>query len=106
LWTLKTIKKVEFVALPYHNQIPTMGEWSWIVALNNEYISNKNLKISINDFQFSNFITKFINKDAMISMTHFRKGVIGSNILDIIKYNTELNPVLYGYFLKGSWGIY
>ena len=39
-------------------------------------------------------------------MTHFGKGVLDDDILNGINYNTELNPVLYGYYLKGSWGIY
>ncbi len=106
LCILKTVKKAGFTTLPYHNQIPTMGEWGWVIGVNNIKLQEKDLKTIVNNFEFSHVETKFINKNAMISMTHFGKGVVEDDGLNQIKYNTELNPVLYGYYLKGSWGIY
>ena len=42
----------------------------------------------------------------MISMIHFGKGVLDQNDYKAIKVNTRINPVLYHYYLSGSWGMY
>ena len=33
LCILKTVRAAGFSAMPYHNQIPTMGEWGWVLAM-------------------------------------------------------------------------
>ena len=55
---------------------------------------------------FTHIPTRFLNRDAMISMVHFGKGVLDSESLEKIKVNTESNPILYRYYLAGSWGMY
>ncbi len=48
--------------------------------------------------------TKFLNKDAIISMVHFGKGVLDKK--DKIEINSVLNPVLVKYYKKGAWDVY
>ena len=55
---------------------------------------------------FTDIKTRYINKDAMISMAYFGKGVIDKEAMEKIEVNTELNPVLHRYYLAGSWGMY
>jgi len=55
---------------------------------------------------FEDVPTRFLNRDAVISMVHFGKSVLDNGSLEKIKVNTESNPVLYRYYQAGSWGMY
>jgi spermidine synthase len=103
---MKTIRKAGYSILPYHNQIPTMGEWGWVIGIRETDIKEIQLKSIIMKKDFTNIKTRYINKDAMISMVHFGKGVIDKEAMEKIEANTELNSVLYRYYLSGSWGMY
>lgn len=102
----KTIRAAGFSVLPYHNQIPTMGEWGWIMGVRPEFMSEEQLKNQVLELDFSDIDTVFINQNAMISMAHFGKGIFEPDSLQTIKINSEMNPVLDRYYQKGSWGVY
>ncbi len=89
--------------LPYHNQIPTLGEWGWCMGMRNGVITNERLKKEIMSIDLT-IPTKFLNKDAIISMVHFGKGVLDNK--DKIEINSILNPVLVKYYKKGAWDVY
>jgi hypothetical protein len=57
------------------NQIPTLSEWGWCMGMKNEVITNEILKKEIMNIDLT-ILTKFLNKDARISMVHFGKGVL------------------------------
>ena len=106
LCIIKTIRKAGFSVLPYHNQIPTMGEWGWVLAVRSSGMTEPLLKKQMLDKDFADIPSRFLNKDAMISMVHFGKGVLDNHAFEDIQVNTESNPVLYRYYLAGSWGMY
>ena len=108
LCILKTVKKAGFSVLPYHNQIPTMGEWGWVLGVKSEDMNEQKLKTIACRISFEDINTTFINNDAMISMVHFGKGVLDNidNINDQITVNLQIDPVLYRYYHSGSWGMY
>lgn len=103
---IKTIESARFAAVPYHNQIPTMGEWGWVLAVPTPGGTPARLKQHLEKLDFSDTPTRFINQDALISMLHFGKGILDSEKMAGIKVNTELNPVLYQYYQKGTWAMY
>ncbi len=104
LCVVKTMRAAGFSVLPYHNSIPTMGEWGW--SLGAVGISEETLQQRVQAADFSGVETKFIDRDAMISMTHFGKGVLEPELLEAITINTEMSPTLFTYYLKGNWGAY
>ena len=106
LCILKTVQSAGFSVLPYHNHIPTMGEWGWVMGVKSEDMDERRLKTIVQKLQFSDINTLFINQEAMIFMSHFGKGVLENAYLKTININTEENPVLFEYYLKGSWGVY
>ncbi len=106
LCIMKTIRKARYSVLPYHNQIPTLGEWGWVIGIRETDIKEKQIKEMILKEDFTDIKTRYINKDAMISMAYFGKGVIDKEAMEKIEVNTELNPVLHRYYLAGSWGMY
>ncbi|MFP4305723.1 MAG: polyamine aminopropyltransferase [Desulfococcaceae bacterium] len=106
LCILKTIRASGFSALPYRNPVPTMGEWGWAIGIREEDGDRKTLRSRLLAADFETVPTRFINRDAMISMLHFGKGVVGDERLAEVAINTEFHPVLFRYYLAGNWGVY
>lgn len=105
LCIIKTMKSAGFCVLPYHNQIPTMGEWGWVMGVGNKEAA-AGLKESVLALDFDDLDTRFINNEAMISMLHFGKGVFVPGWENSIKINTQANPVLNTYYRSGAWAMY
>ena len=101
----KTMIKAGFSALPYHNYVPTMGEWGWVLGARNQDQNPAALKKRALALAFNGLNLKFLNADAMMSMTHFGKGSVDEKGGSGIRINTKLNPELHQYYQKGSWGV-
>ncbi|MBN2091750.1 polyamine aminopropyltransferase [candidate division KSB1 bacterium] len=95
----KTIEAAGLIATGYHNYVPTMGNWGWIIAVRPEHsASDVELKQKLLNLNFDKISTQFINQEAMFSMFNFGKGII--EIKGEVEVNTELNPKLYQYYSK------
>jgi spermidine synthase len=103
---LKTMGAAGFSVAPYHNQVPTMGEWGWVVGIRSDEADPSLLKQRLMATGFSGIGTRFLNRDAMVAMLHFGKGMLEPHLMEEIDINTKINPVLYRYYREGSWGIY
>ena len=95
-----------FSVFPYHTNIPTLGEWGWVLGVKKEEANDEQLKKRVLSADFSRLRTRFLNNDAMISMAYFGKDVFVDSIMEKLNINTEFNPVLYTYYLAGNWGAY
>ncbi len=100
----KTMEQADFEVVPYHNQVPTLGEWGWLLGMEAGLIEEGHLKKALAELSFENINTRFINRPAMISMLHFGKGVFNEN--DPIQINTRSRPVLLDYYRHGKWDLY
>ncbi|MCR4290943.1 MAG: polyamine aminopropyltransferase, partial [Candidatus Scalindua sp.] len=101
---IKTMESADFTVLPYHNNIPTLGEWGWCLGMKKEVVSADMLKEKVMGIELPPPPTKFLNRDAIISMVHFGKGVL--EIKEKVKVNTILDPILVKYYKKGAWDVY
>lgn len=104
LTIIKTMEAAGLTVLPYHNQIPTMGEWSWSMGVREELLRKNKFKEKLLQLNFDEVPTRFLNQDAMVSMLHFGKGIFDTE--EKLEVNTELNPVLDQYYREGSWALY
>ena len=98
-----TIQEAGFHCVPLHNQVITLGEWGWIVG--SRSIEASNLKEELQELEFNDIPTRWINKEAMLLMTTFGKDITldpGENI----EINSIHNPVLFKYYMKGNWDLY
>lgn len=101
---LKTMRAAELSAIPYHNNIPTLGEWGWVLGVKGVSISPENLKKRLSQLSFEDINTRFLNRDAMISMLNFGKGELDDyNQVDV---SQELNLAVYKYYKSGTWELY
>ncbi len=99
----KTMSKAGFATLPLHNQILTLGEWGWVIGAKD--MTKEALKSSALQLEFKGIDTRWINTEAMQLMTSFGKPFFVKDTSEI-SINTIHNPVLYQYYLKGSWDLY
>ncbi len=106
LCIVKTIRKAGFSVLPYHNQIPSMGEWGWALGIKDTDGDENKMKGLVMELDFSDIETRFLNREAVVSMVHFGKGVFDREHYEGISVNSEMNPALYRYYMAGSWGMY
>lgn len=103
---IKTVQSAGFAALPYHNHVPTMGEWGWVLAMRASEADSIRLKKRVLELKMDQVDTRFINSSAMISMVHFGKGTLDPEEMSRIKINTQMNPTLHAYYLAGHWAMY
>lgn len=101
---ISTMESAGFTVLPYHNNIPTLGEWGWSLGMKEEVITFDLLKSKVMKIDLTNIPTQFLNSEAIISMIHFGKGIL--NKKDGIKINTILDPVIVKYYKTGDWAVY
>lgn len=98
----KTLQAAGFNTVPMHNQIITLGEWGWVMC--SKKGSKKELTTALQNLDYSEIQTKWINNEAMTLMTSFGKNVFLKDT--VIEVNKIHNPVLYNYYLNGQWDLY
>ncbi len=101
---MKTMQEAGFTVLPYRNSIPTMGETGWMLGVKPGHITEEGLKSIMEGMAFDTVETRFLNREAMISMVNFGKNVFEE--IDRIEINSRINPVLFGYYREGMWDFY
>ncbi len=104
LCLIRTMEAAGFSVLPLHNQIPTMGEWGWALGIKTADAAGRDIKSLLMKTDYSDIETRFITRDAVISMSHFGKGILEAE--KEIQINSQISPVLYHYYREGTWGIY
>jgi len=102
----KTIEAAGFSTATYQNQIPTMGHWGWVIGARAEDIRPDRFLTMIRKLDFKGIDTKSLDTGAMQAMTYFGKEITGKIDEAEIGVNSELSPVLYRYYLEGTWGVY
>jgi spermidine synthase len=101
---LKTMEATGMPAIAYHNHIPTLGEWGWVLAMKTDRINKQDLIERMKAISLENIETRFLNDAALQGMLSFGKGMFED--YNAIEINDELNLVLFNYYSRGSWDIY
>ena len=103
LCILKTIEDSGYTAVPYHNAIPTMGTWGWVLARKQGSIDEPLLRDHLQTLDVSGIETSFLNQEAMRGMLHFWKGALDGK--ESLAVNTIINPVIDQYYHEVNWGL-
>jgi spermidine synthase len=90
--------------IPLHNQIITMGEWGWMLGVKQE-IADSTLIHKLKKSTFEEVDTRWINQEALNLITSFGKDYF-KQPTDTVRVNKIHDPVLYRYFLNGTWDLY
>ena len=100
----KTLGAAGLSTLAYHTHIPTMGEWGFVLGVDASLLDDKALKETVTSLSFDGIETRFLNRDAMLSMAYFGKGMFDDR--EHIAVNEESRPVLHEYYRRGRWEVY
>jgi spermidine synthase len=96
-----TMEAAGLITASYHNHVPTMGEWGWVLgmrgrdgaATRDDWLTQRLTALS-----FEPLDTRFLNRDAMVSMLHFGKGFD-----DDVEVSDETNFAIFYYYRDGDW---
>ena len=100
----KTLEAAGFSTLPYQNSVPSMGQWGWVLGVRQKAMPAQRLKQDLTALEFADIKTRFLNRDAMISMAHFGKGLFEKEAQ--IEPNTQFDHNILKYYRQGSWDLY
>jgi spermidine synthase len=100
----KTMEAAGFSTVPYQNSVPSMGLWGWVIGVRHEAMPAQRLKQELLTLEFADIETRFFNRDAMISMAHFGKGLFEKEAQ--IEPNTQFDHNVLKYYRQGSWDLY
>lgn len=96
-----TMTKAGFTTLALHNQVPTLGEWGWIMGSKSP---KPNLRQEL-QAQKLKVHTQWLTPEALTLISSFGKEVFPSTDNNV-KPNRIHDPVLYRYYLAGNWDLY
>lgn len=101
---LRTMRAAGVPAVAYHNQVPTMGEWGWVLGINVPAANPEEIEARLKQAEFSDAPTRYLDAEAMAAMLSFGKN--GFQGLDAVEVNDELDLSLYRYYQNGDWDLY
>ncbi len=96
---LKTMKFAGFTVYPYRVNIPSFGEWGFVIGLKMNLSSN----LSSIFLYFREDLTEYFTKELALSSFYFGKNFKCSESIEI---NTLLKPVVLQYYKSTMWEIY
>lgn len=97
----KTVGAASFYTLPLHNHVYSFGEWGWILA--SKTMTDSTMKSTLLNADYSNQQLKWMTNESVQLMTSFGRDLFTP---DTVEVNTIHNPVLYRYYLNGTWARY
>lgn len=95
----RTIGASGFKTLPYHDNVPSFGDWGWIMAT--KEISSVDIKGEVASRSFPED-TGYITQDVFLSSTVFGKDWLTSESTDI---STLMNPVILDRYVHDGWKV-
>jgi len=99
-----TMEAAGLITVRYHNHVPTMGEWGWVLGMRGRDAAAPRddwLRQRLAALSFETLDTRFLNRDAMLSMLHFGKGFDGE-----VEVSNETNFAIFYYYRDGDWDLY
>ena len=102
LCILRTLRSAGFQAIPYHDNVPSFGDWGWIVAWVSDLPENRlRDRISgLEEFAVTPESLRYLTPERFRAALSFGKTALDSANDDI---NTLMSPVLLHYYLSESW---
>ena len=94
----RTIESAGFSILPFHENVPSFGDWGWYLAWHPEIKTNKLMK-KIDNIKFS-VETLFLTEGVFEAELEFGKNQLQTSRNDI---NTIINPVLLSIYTNECW---
>lgn len=94
----RTLESAGWRTLPYHDNVPSFGDWGWIMAWKNR--DEGEIRKRIAATETFGVDTAYLTPDAFRAALSFGKGSLATSETRI---NTLMEPALLTYYLDESW---
>jgi len=94
----RTMESAGLAVLPYHDNVPSFGEWGWWIGGRNDRYTPDSLREKITAISDLQVETKYLTHSLIQASLAFGKGQLDSTQSDL---NTITNPRVYSYYLQG-----
>lgn len=98
----RTIEAAGFNAIPYHDNVPSFGDWGWYLMFDKR-IEKKEVLNKIEGINEFNVPTDYLTPDGFKKALIFGKKGLDSDLKDI---NTLMYPKLLDLYANNSWLVY
>lgn len=102
LCILRTIRSSGYSAVPYHENVPSFGDWGWILAwISDETEADvRDRAMRLGEFGIDAQQLRYLTLARLKAALSFGKGALESENEEI---NTLMEPVLLRFYLAESW---
>ncbi|PSO45739.1 MAG: spermidine synthase [Parcubacteria group bacterium SW_6_46_9] len=98
----RTAEAAGFATVPYHDNVPSFGEWGWLIYKDHHFTQPKDIKRKIRQIESFDVQTKYLNPKTAKAALVFGKGALQSDSAEV---NTLMQPVLLEKYRQESWKI-
>ncbi len=98
----RTLETAGFATLPYHDNVPSFGDWGWILAWEPERRSGDLVEAarSLEGFGLSETALRYLTPEVFRAALTFGKGALESENSEV---NRLMQPTLLRFYLAESW---
>ena len=94
----RTMKAAGYSALPYHDHVPSFGEWGWWIATHKGNRTEQELHTQLQRINNLPVNLRYLTPELIHSSLHFGKGALDTPYNDI---STLTQPAVLSYYLDG-----
>jgi len=98
----RTLDSAGYETIPYHDNVPSFGDWGWILAWHSPKAARdvRNEIAQLDDFGIPQDRLRYLTPEAFRSALTFGKGLLDSHSTEV---NRLMHPVLLRFYLSESW---
>ena len=94
----RTIESAGFSALPYHDNVPSMGDWGWWLAGDSRWHSQASLRAQMQGADAGSIEVRYLTAEKIKASLAFGAEQLVTERQDI---NTLTSSVVYDYYVRG-----
>ncbi len=95
----RTMERAGFAVLPYHENVPSFGEWGWWIGGHADRWNRDNLENRFVGIESLSVETRYLTPELMHASRHFGKEQLASSQTDV---STLVSSRVYDYYLQ-AW---
>ncbi|SEH09226.1 polyamine aminopropyltransferase [Candidatus Venteria ishoeyi] len=95
----ETLRSAGFQVLPYHDYLPSFGDWGWHLAWNDKAQSPDELLQNVHQLPEFSVATRYLTPQRMRAAFAFGKGMLTQP--PWLRPNSKMQPVIMAYYAQG-----
>lgn len=94
----RTMRSAGLSAVPYHDTVPSFGDWGWWIAGRDDRVTGQDLARRLANLESIDVETRYLTPDLVRASLAFGKEQLTARHDDV---STISNPCVYGHYLAG-----